>query len=42
MSCDTCQYRVPLPGFESRVGAPQHPHHHPDDPGHTHTHAGPQ
>ncbi len=42
MSCDTCLYRVPLPGFESRVGAPQHPHHHPDDPGHTHTHAGPQ
>jgi sirohydrochlorin cobaltochelatase len=32
MSCDTCLYRVPLPGFEHRLGAPQLPHHHPDDP----------
>lgn len=31
MNCDTCVYRVPLPGFEHRVGAPQHPHHHPAD-----------
>jgi sirohydrochlorin cobaltochelatase len=32
MSCDTCQYRVALPGFEARVNAPQRPHDHPDDP----------
>jgi sirohydrochlorin cobaltochelatase len=31
MNCDTCVYRVPLPGFETRVGAAQHPHHHPHD-----------
>lgn len=37
-NCDTCQYRVALPGFESRVGAPQRLHHHPDDPA-THDHA---
>jgi sirohydrochlorin cobaltochelatase len=34
MSCDTCIYRVPMPGFEERVGAPQRLHHHPDDPAH--------
>lgn len=39
MSCDTCMYRVALPGFEHRVGEPQHPHDHPDDPaGHIHDH----
>ncbi len=47
MSCDTCMYRVALPGFEHRVGESQHPHDHPDDPtghahhgssGHTHDH----
>lgn len=38
MSCDTCQYRVALPGFESRLHAPQHPHDHPDDPGDGHVH----
>lgn len=32
MNCDTCVYRIPMPGFEDRVGAPQTPHHHPDDP----------
>jgi sirohydrochlorin cobaltochelatase len=32
MNCDTCLYRVALPGHEHRVGARQHPHHHPDDP----------
>jgi sirohydrochlorin cobaltochelatase len=32
MSCDTCMYRVALAGFEHRVGEPQHPHDHPDDP----------
>jgi sirohydrochlorin cobaltochelatase len=36
MNCDSCVYRVKLPGFEDRVGLPQQPHHHPDDPGHTH------
>jgi sirohydrochlorin cobaltochelatase len=40
MNCDTCVYRVALPGFEHRVGAPQTPHHHPADPvyGHGHHH----
>jgi sirohydrochlorin cobaltochelatase len=38
MNCDTCLYRIALPGFEDRVGAEQHPHDHPDDPSHTHTH----
>lgn len=32
MSCDTCMYRTPLPGFAHRVGAPQTPHDHPTDP----------
>ncbi|WP_433335227.1 sirohydrochlorin chelatase [Spirillospora sp. CA-294931] len=42
MNCDTCVYRIAIPGFEDRVGAPQTPHHHPDDPtghGHGHGHA---
>lgn len=39
MNCDTCVYRSALPGFEDRVGAPQLPHHHPDDPAHGHGHA---
>jgi sirohydrochlorin cobaltochelatase len=38
MNCDTCLYRIALPGFEDRVGAEQHPHHHPDDPSHAHSH----
>ncbi|AXI79982.1 sirohydrochlorin chelatase [Peterkaempfera bronchialis] len=38
MNCDTCMYRVAMPGFEDKVGAPQRPHHHPDDPGHHHHH----
>jgi sirohydrochlorin cobaltochelatase len=38
MNCDTCAYRVLLPGFEDKVGAPQTPHHHPDDPAHGHGH----
>jgi sirohydrochlorin cobaltochelatase len=44
MNCDTCAYRVLLPGFEDKLGAPQTPHHHPDDPtghGHGHGHAVP-
>jgi sirohydrochlorin cobaltochelatase len=40
MNCDTCLYRVALPGHEHRVGAPQTPHHHPDDPVHGHGHDG--
>jgi sirohydrochlorin cobaltochelatase len=31
MNCDTCAYRVALPGFAGKVGLPQTPHHHPDD-----------
>lgn len=31
-NCDTCLYRVALPGFEERVGQPQTLHYHPDDP----------
>lgn len=38
MNCDTCAYRVALPGFENKVGAPQTPHDHPDDPAHPHAH----
>jgi sirohydrochlorin cobaltochelatase len=40
MNCDTCAYRVLLPGFEDKLGAPQTPHHHPDDPTHGHGHGG--
>jgi len=36
VNCDACLYRVALPGHEHRVGAPQLPHHHPDEPGHRH------
>jgi len=39
MNCDTCAYRVALPGFEAKVGAPQTPHDHPDDPAHPHGHS---
>ena len=38
MNCDTCAYRVALPGFEDKLGAPQTPHDHPDDPAHPHAH----
>ena len=38
MNCDTCAYRVALPGFEDKLGAPQTPHDHPDDPAHAHSH----
>jgi sirohydrochlorin cobaltochelatase len=31
MNCDTCAYRVALPGFTDKVGRPQVPHYHPDD-----------
>ncbi|MFI1565754.1 sirohydrochlorin chelatase [Streptomyces sp. NPDC020490] len=38
MNCDSCVYRIALPGFEDKVGAPQQPHFHPDDDGHHHHH----
>ena len=31
MNCDMCEYRIAMPGFERRVGEPQHPHDHPHD-----------
>ena len=31
MNCDTCLYRIALPGLAHRVGASQHPHDHPHD-----------
>ena len=31
MNCDTCAYRVALPGFADKVGRAQTPHHHPAD-----------
>ena len=41
MNCDTCLYRVALPGFADRVGQEQRPHHHPaDDHDHDHHHHG--
>jgi sirohydrochlorin cobaltochelatase len=38
MNCDSCMYRTLLPGFEDRVGQPQTPHDHPDDPTHERGH----
>ncbi|RNL87309.1 sirohydrochlorin chelatase [Halostreptopolyspora alba] len=38
MNCDSCVYRIAMPGFEDKIGAPQTPHHHPDDPAHGHGH----
>jgi sirohydrochlorin cobaltochelatase len=31
MNCDTCAYRIAMPGFAVKVGQPQTPHHHPQD-----------
>jgi sirohydrochlorin cobaltochelatase len=40
MNCDTCIYRVAMPGYEGKVGTPQSPHDHPADPaGHWHADA---
>jgi sirohydrochlorin cobaltochelatase len=37
MNCDTCAYRIAMPGFTDKLGRPQTPHHHPDDDqGHDH------
>ncbi|MEU6572783.1 sirohydrochlorin chelatase [Streptomyces sp. NPDC046805] len=38
MNCDSCVYRIALPGFEDKVGLLQQPHFHPDDEGHAHGH----
>lgn len=38
MNCDSCAYRVALPGFADKVGQPQTPHDHPDDPTQAHGH----
>ncbi|MEU4335765.1 uroporphyrinogen-III C-methyltransferase [Micromonospora lupini] len=40
MNCDTCAYRVLMPGFADKVGRPQRPHDHPDDPVGHHHHQG--
>jgi sirohydrochlorin cobaltochelatase len=37
-NCDTCRYRVALPGHEQHVHAPQAPHAHPQDHDHGHHH----
>ena len=39
MNCDTCAYRMALPGFADKLGRPQTPHYHPDDGPHDHAHA---
>ncbi len=39
MNCDMCVYRIAMPGFEHRVGEPQHPHDHPHDHAHPPAHA---
>ncbi|MCX4583024.1 sirohydrochlorin chelatase [Streptomyces sp. NBC_01481] len=38
MNCDSCVYRIAMPGFEDKVGAPQRPHFHPADDGHGPSH----
>ena len=38
MNCDMCVYRIAMPGFEHRVGEPQHPHDHPHDHARAHVH----
>jgi sirohydrochlorin cobaltochelatase len=38
MNCDMCVYRIAMPGFEHRIGEPQHPHDHPHDHDHAHAH----
>ena len=40
MNCDTCAYRIAMPGFADKVGRPQTPHHHPDDAHDGHDHDG--
>ena len=38
MNCDMCVYRIAMPGYEHRVGQPQHPHDHPHDHEGAHSH----
>ncbi|MEO6712768.1 MAG: sirohydrochlorin chelatase [Mycobacteriales bacterium] len=38
MNCDTCIYRIALPGFDEKVGAAQAPHDHPADRAHGRDH----
>ncbi|MGH3121531.1 MAG: sirohydrochlorin chelatase [Streptosporangiaceae bacterium] len=38
MNCDTCAYRIAMPGFADKVGQAQTPHHHPDDVAAGHRH----
>ncbi|OIJ66125.1 sirohydrochlorin chelatase [Streptomyces mangrovisoli] len=38
MNCDSCVYRIAMPGFEDKVGLPQQPHFHPDEDGEGHGH----
>ena len=42
MNCDVCVYRIAMPGFEHRVGEPQHPHDHPHDHVHDVLHPHPE
>jgi sirohydrochlorin cobaltochelatase len=41
MNCDTCAYRVALPGSGHLVGAAQRPHAHPAEDGHPEDHGHP-
>lgn len=34
MNCDTCAYRIAMPGFTDKLGRPQTPHYHPAEAGH--------
>ena len=38
MNCDTCAYRIAMPGFADKVGQAQTPHHHPHDVAARHGH----
>lgn len=38
MNCSLCQYRVPIIGHESKLGAPQAAHHHHVEGLHSHVH----
>jgi sirohydrochlorin cobaltochelatase len=38
MNCDTCAYRIAMPGFADKVGQAQTPHHHPHDVAAGHRH----
>jgi sirohydrochlorin cobaltochelatase len=38
MNCDTCAYRIAMPGFADKVGLAQTPHYHPHDVAAGHRH----